>query len=163
MLLTLRKDDLLLWRDGKLLFDGETIQLFTQRVTNGAANFGLVELSDLKVVSGADGVLAISQFAFDTSDWAFGSFTFQVIMSVSVGTLTGQVLLYNLTDAETVFNSTLTTSSTTPVKLTGSLTAGSSAGYLKDTEKIYEIRIQNDGSLPSELAYLGSALLKVTP
>lgn len=112
-------------------------------------------------VDGVTSLLQIGQFAFDPTPYGSGiNFQFEVVISVNIGTLTGTASLYNLTDSETVTATTLSTSNTTPTKRnSGNLTVGGAAGNLKSTEKIYEVRIQNDGSLVTDLTFLGSAVM----
>jgi len=109
------------------------------------------------------GTLAIGQFAFNPSDWIGTSdFRFGGTVAVSNGALTGTVLLYNVTDAEVVTSTTLTTSSVAPVKLESpALTVGAAAGNLKNSEKIYEVRISVTGALLTDLITLGTAYMLV--
>jgi hypothetical protein len=81
----------------------------------------------------------------------------QVVLSVSVGTVTGTVKLYNMTDLEYVTSATLTTTNTTPTNLEATLIVGTGAGELKPTSKTYEVRIENSGSGAGDITYLGSA------
>jgi hypothetical protein len=87
----------------------------------------------------------------------------RIVMSCSNGATTATFKLYNLTDTEFVTASTLTTSSTTPVLLTVALPVGAGAGLIKDVSKLYEARIYQSGPLLSDVTYLGSAILRVSP
>jgi hypothetical protein len=122
-----------------------------------------LELGTNQVVDGANIPLAVGSRAFDASEWPDASeVTFAVILSVSSDTLTGQARLYNLTDSEYVTGTTLTTSSTAPVKLESSvLTRGDGSGQLKLSEKQYEIRLEVTGGTESDIAYLGAGYLVI--
>lgn len=113
-----------------------------------------------------DGVTAnksVGFFEFAPDDYFGGdavSITLRVVMSCSNAGTTATYKLYNISDAEYVTASTLTTSSTTPVLLTVSLTVGG-AGLIKDASKIYESRIYQSGALISDVTYVGSVSLRV--
>lgn len=119
-------------------------------------------------VSGSESTKFLAKFPLLPSEWEPGTakqFYFGATLAVSDVALTGEVELYNLTDGElvTLTGGTLTTSSTGFVKLeSGALTVGSAAGNLQDTEKIYEVRIKNDGTLSSEKTFLGSAWIRIS-
>jgi hypothetical protein len=110
------------------------------------------------------GTLALGQIEFDPGEYAGATvFEFLATFSVSGGTLTGTVSLYNVTDAEIVTGTTLTTASTTPVRLgSGALTVGAAAGNLKSTAKVYEVRLSVTGTLPTDIVTLGSAYFKIS-
>jgi hypothetical protein len=73
------------------------------------------------------------------------------------------VQLYNLTDGEAVTNGLLSTSSTSPVALTGSdLIVGSAAGNLQDSAKVYEIRISVSGADATDILTVGSVRLLIS-
>jgi hypothetical protein len=114
-------------------------------------------------VDGSSGTLAAGQFYFDPSNYEPGrSFFFGGVLSVDVTTSTGSLILYNLTDAEVVTTSGLTLTgggSDTPQKVESSLTLGTAAGNLQTTEKIYEVRIENNGT--TEVTLLGNAFMRV--
>lgn len=129
-------------------------------------NFLYVETA--QTVNGFTGSQSFAQFAFNPLQW--GSTTdnreyyFGAILAVNDGARTGEVILYNLSNGEavTLTGGTLTTSSTTPVKLeSGALNVGNGVGDLKNFERIYEIRITNDGTDPAEETYLGSAWIRI--
>lgn len=104
------------------------------------------------------------QFAFNPNDWPPGKqFFFGAILSVNDAFRVGTVELHNLSDAETVTTGTLSTSSLTPTKVESSaLIIGVAAGNLKSSEKIYEVRILNDGSLVTEKTFLGCAYIRIS-
>jgi hypothetical protein len=116
-------------------------------------------------VDGVTGEIAVGQFAFNTSEYTnYTTFKFRAILSVSDTARTGEVYLYNLTDSEEVTSSRQSVTgggSTSPAKVEATLTAGSAAGNLQDTEKIYEVRITNDGTLSTEYTFLGSAHMRL--
>jgi hypothetical protein len=103
------------------------------------------------------------QFAFNPSDWPPGKqFFFGAILSVNQALRTAAVELHNLTDVEQVTTGVLSTSSLTPVKTESSaLTVGSGAGNLKSGERVYEVRITNDGTLDTEKSILGCAYMRI--
>jgi len=106
------------------------------------------------------GTLAVGRFAFNPTDWAATTFYFGAVFSVTNALQTGTVLLYNVTDGEVVTGATLTTSSLPPVKQeSAALTVGVAAGNLKNTEKIYEIRLSITGALPTDVINLGTAYM----
>ena len=114
------------------------------------------------VVDGATSITRVGGVPCDpTKFFQFGgSFYFSVVLSVSNGALTGRARLYNATDNEFVTGADLSTSNTTPTKFTsGALTVGSAAGNLKNSEKVYEIRLENDGTLDSEQTFLGTSTI----
>jgi hypothetical protein len=122
-----------------------------------------VVLAETASVPATGGVLALGQLRFDPSDYpANAQISFVVVTSVSVGSITGSVLLYNVDDAEVVTGTSLATSSLTPVsQSSGALTVGAAAGNLKDTPKLYEVRLAVSGTLVSEVVSLGSAALLI--
>jgi len=103
------------------------------------------------------------QFAFNPSDWPPGKqFFFGAILSVNDALRTGAVELHNLSDGETVTTGTLSTSNLNPAKVESSaLILGTAAGNLKTSEKVYEVRILNDGSVLSEKTFLGCAYIRI--
>jgi hypothetical protein len=135
------------------------------QVTNLGGGVPLVTrtLATDEVVDGLTSSTTLGSFAFDPT--AYGAsldYQFEVVLSVNNALRTATAELYNLTDAELVTGTTLNTSSTTPVKLnSGNLTVGAAAGNLKNSEKVYEVRLQNDGTLVTELSLLGSAIMRV--
>lgn len=121
------------------------------------------QIADSQSQDATGGVLAVGQFSFDPTDYPPGTaFNLLVTFSVSSGPLTGQVLLYNVTDAETVTNSTLVTSSTAPVGLTSlPLPVGVAVGDLKSSPKVYEARLTVSGALISDVVSVGSVALGI--
>lgn len=118
-------------------------------------------------VNGVESTKFLDKEPFNPSDWGVGGvgeFRFGATLAVSDGALTGEVQLYNVDDAEfvTLTGGALTTSSTGfQVFESGPLTVGAAAGNLKNSEKIYEVRILNDGTLASEKTFLGSAWIRI--
>jgi hypothetical protein len=73
------------------------------------------------------------------------------------------VLLYNVTDGETVTGTTLAVTANTPTKLqSAALTVGAAAGNLKNSEKVYEVRVTQAGASGTDITVLGSAFFLVT-
>lgn len=138
-----------------------------------AASDGIVTRLDLKrehfpvanheEVDGTASTAFLGAFPFNPLEWGpERTFTLVVTLSVSDVALTGTVILRNLTDIEDVTIGAISTSSTSPVKLTsGALTVGSAAGNLKDSEKLYEVRITNDGVNLSDKTFLGVAYMLI--
>lgn len=145
--------------------DGTTVRL------DEASSASLYErlLAPKSEVDGNTATLIVGgPFPFDASEYAaFSTFLFQAVLSTNDTARTGTVQLYNLTDGEAVTNATLTVTgagSTTPAKVTGTLTVGAAAGNLKNTEKIYEVRLSNDGTGDaSKVTFLGEAILRLEP
>lgn len=145
-----------------------TQQSIKAYVDNNTSFRDQIFVESVQEVTGVEATKFLASFPFNPGDWEPGTskeFRFGAVLSVSDGALTGEVELYNLTDAElvTLTGGTLTTSSTGAVKLeSGALTVGAAAGNLKNTEKIYEVRIKNDGTLASEKTFLGSAWILIS-
>jgi len=112
--------------------------------------------------SAAGGPQALGQFEFDAGNFSGTTFDFDVVLSVSNGSVTGSVQLYNITDSELVTTSLLTTTGLTPSLLTNTLVVGSGAGQFQDTAKLYEVRLAVTGSLPTDIVTLGSAILRLS-
>lgn len=118
-------------------------------------------LAESAAVPGTSGTLALGQFAFDAGSFPGISFRFGVTLSVSSGSLTGLVQLFNVTDAEVVTGTSLTSSALSPTALLSPvLTVGAGAGNFKNTLKLYEVRLSVSGALVTDIASLGSAALQ---
>jgi hypothetical protein len=115
-------------------------------------------LTETKAQDALSGSLTVAQFQFNAAQYPSGTvFRLGVTFHVSDGSLTGTVLLYNLTDAEVVTNSTFTTSSTTPdSQVSSALIVGAAAGNLKTSAKTYEVRISVTGASPVDVVTVGS-------
>lgn len=123
-----------------------------------------IHIVDAVSRDGASGTLATSAFSFDPTEYPPDTkFQFQVVLHVSDSSLTGEVVLYNLTDGEPVTDTNISTSATTPQTiLSPFLPVGNNAGDLKDSSKTYEMRLSvSGGTEPTDLAYLASASLIV--
>jgi hypothetical protein len=133
-----------------------------QRVLGGG--LATRTLATNEFCDGVTSSIQIGQFAFNPNSYGSGkTFQFEVILSVNIGTLTATASLYNLTDGETVTGTSLTTSNTTPTKRnSGDLTVGSASGRLKDSEKIYEVHLENSGTLVTDLSNLGSSIIIIS-
>lgn len=120
-------------------------------------------LTDTQATDALSGVLTVGQFGFDASQYPSGTdFRFAATLHVSEGSLTGTVLLYNLTDAEVVTGATLTSSLTSPdSQVSAVLSVGIAAGFLKTSLKTYEVRISTTGSTPVDMVTVGSAELVI--
>jgi hypothetical protein len=122
------------------------------------------QIADTQAQDATSGTLSVGQFAFNASQYPSGTeFRLLVTFYVSNGGLTGTVFLYNVTDGETVTNSTLTTSSTSPdSQVSLALPVGVAVGDLKPTSKVYEARISVTGAAPTDIVTVGSVGLSVT-
>lgn len=160
-----------LYKDSQwqLLTDNPITIGVTNLLFGRAGGYGAIFTQLQMFVTGQDEVDGVTlvkvagQFSFNPDLWPPGhQFFFGGILSVSDGLRTGGLELHNLTDVEQVTTGSLTTSNTTPTKLESSaLTVGSGAGNLKFGEKVYEVRITNDGTLGSEKTFLGSAHIRI--
>jgi len=118
-------------------------------------------ITDAQSTDATSGVSALGQFGLAGASFSSSvALTFESVMSVSDGALTGTLILYNLTDAEVV--ATQTTSSTTPVAQTTTLTVGAAAGNIKLPAKIYEVRLSVSGALVTDMVQLGSAVIRTS-
>lgn len=122
-----------------------------------------IPLAINEVCDGVTSLIQVGQFMFDPTNYSTNcTYQFEVILSVSNGILTGTASLYNLTDLEAVTGTSLATSNTTPTNLnSGNLTVGAAAGNLKNSQKMYEVRLQNNGAALTDLTFLGSARLLI--
>lgn len=117
-------------------------------------------------IDGVSLMKPLGQFAFDPTQYGTGrGFQFEVVMKVNNVAKTATALLYNLTDLETVTGTTVTVIGLLDfTKATSALImAGAGAGDLKNSEKIYEVRLSIDGTVAGDLAYLGSAVIRILP
>jgi hypothetical protein len=121
------------------------------------------QIADTQSTDATSGTLSVGQFSFNPAAYPAGTgFNLTVTFSVSDGALTGQVLLYNVTDGEVVTNSTLTTSSTAPDGQTSlALPVGGAAGDLKLSAKVYEARISVSGATAVDMVSVGSVALGI--
>jgi len=158
---------------------GEVVQLVLQRTGTGSmigdASMVLAHIlvevveQDYTMMAstenqdGAAGTLGVGQFAFNPTDWSTGAaFHFGATFSVTNAARVGSVSLYNLTDAEFVTGTSFTSSGLSFAKQeSAALTVGVAAGNLKDTEKIYEVRMSITGGDPLDLVALGTAYMRV--
>lgn len=117
-------------------------------------------LAESASVDATSGTRALGQFQFNAGNYTGVSFLFTTVLSVSLGSLTGAVYLYNVTDGEVVAGTLQSTSALTPTaQISGVLTVGAAAGNFKNTAKLYEVRLQVSGSLVTDIVSLGSATL----
>lgn len=123
-----------------------------------------ITVSGYEKVDGVVKTIAITQFSFNPNDWDYGtSVYFEVGVSTSNVIYTTTVLLYNLTDGETVTGTTLTTNSLSPTRYsTAALTVGAAVGNIKTSTKVYEVRLTTDGILDTDFGYLNWAMMRVT-
>jgi len=154
-----------------LFYDNTTTTIVSENVQGAIDEIAAIAapvipfmLVSNEATDATSGTLALGQIEFDPSEYAGATlFEFLATLSVSGGTLTGTVGFYNVTDAELVTGTALTTTSTTPVRIgSGALTVGAAAGNLKSTAKVYEVRLSVTGTLPTDIVTLGSAYLKIS-
>lgn len=93
----------------------------------------------------SDTPMVVGGIAFDPNDYALAQCSQSVFLRVvaangTVG-ITTHVQLYNITDAEVVSGSDQTWTTTSMDKKDAALTIGAAAGNLKNSEKLYELRI----------------------
>ena len=119
-----------------------------------------VTVAETHAISASEGVSALGTFSFAANIFSGGTVTFRAVLNVSDSALTGQAVLYNVTDAEVV--STLSTSSVSPVALSDTLTVGAGVGELRSTATVYEVRLSVSGTLSTEIVTLGSASLRIS-
>lgn len=105
-------------------------------------------------VDGVTQVLSLGGIAFYPPPGV--TINFRTVLSVSDAALTGTVKLYNATDNEFVSSAQSQTQSTIPVALETTLSVGDNYGELKNTQKVYEVWIETNGTLVSETTTLGS-------
>jgi len=110
--------------------------------------------------------LSVGQIQLDASLWP-GSATIKFKVTGLVGGITGGlslgVSLYNLTDSEAVTGATATVTATTwTAYASAALTVGSSAGNLKNSSKLYEVRITlSNGANVADFGMAGTVDLEV--
>lgn len=123
----------------------------------------LVPVAMNEVVDGSLGSKSLGAFSWNPLDWRAGArFSVQVVLSSSNSAETASINLYNLSDQELVGGATLGTTSLSPVVLeTSPLTVGSSIGNLKNSQKIYEVRLSTSSTLAGDLSLLEVAYLRV--
>ena len=129
-----------------------------------ALNSPYVLASDF-LVSSSDSIIVATQFAFNASDYPSGlAWKFTMVAAIVDGSGTAQARLYNLSDNEYVTGADIITTNGGPTPVTGAtLTIGSAAGNLKDTEKIYEVRLQTNiaGEQTSALSHFGTIAFRI--
>jgi len=144
---------------GELYFrknaDGVVVPL-TLRSIDPRALFALNESVD-----GVTSTKALGGVPFDATGLSGSTVKFRAVLNCTVGTITGRARLYNVTDSEFVTTADVNTTNTTPTIREATVTVGSGAGELKESEKVYQVRITNTGTLTGEVVYLGSAFLIV--
>ena len=110
-----------------------------------------------EVVDGVTKQVGLGAFSFDPTQYTGSVIKFEVVLAVSNVAWTGTAKLFNVDDTEFVTSSTLSTSATTPTKLSATLTLGNGAGELKLSAKVYEVWVYNDGAVAGDQTRLGSA------
>jgi hypothetical protein len=110
------------------------------------------------------------QVTIDPSVWTVegGTYVFKLVATLQCSTagITGQALLYNLTDTEAVTDGALTHTGDTAyyTATSAALTVGAAAGNLKSSAKVYEIRlsVSAGGSTSAHVVTMTQAYLLVT-
>jgi hypothetical protein len=108
--------------------------------------------------------LVVAQFEFDPTvyngDATHLTMKMRAVAFNGAPALTSHVVLYNLTDSETVLNLSYTSDQAT--NNSGSLPLGNAASQIKLSSKIYEIRIFIDGPvLPVDVINLGNVEIEL--
>jgi len=110
--------------------------------------------------------LSVGQIQLDASLWP-GTATITFKVTGLVGGITGGlslgVSLYNLTDSEAVTGASATVTATTwTAYASAALTVGSSAGNLKNSSKLYEVRlVLSNGANVADFGTVGTVDLEV--
>jgi len=177
-----RVGDRVYFREGQVLRDGESKELL-QAGGGGVAVGEPTDASDpvplsyleshtlrkeritgYHQVDGVTGALNTQDFIpFDPTLYPDAQIDFVASLWVSVGTINVAVEMYNVSDGETLSSSQISgVSDLLPTIYRATLTQGDSAGEMKLSEKLYEVRLSNDGSLGSELVNLGGAYLEIS-
>lgn len=129
------------FRNGARISDGQSISLFS----GGAVLPDLIEIVKFSTRESHDSVtpLVAGGVAFDPTDHDRTDFTkvmtFRAVAANGDIGMTTSVVLYNLTDSNTI--ATLSFTSTTPTKDQVILVEGSGPGQIDLVEKVYEVRI----------------------
>jgi hypothetical protein len=148
------------FRDGKVLNDGDSLPLFLATSTGGA----LLERLPIAMRESVTGVFlstGLGGFIFNPSVYAGATtFTVQVVLNTKAPGPNADFWIRNLTDAEDVASSFMTTFVAVPTKFEMVLTIGDGAGEMKTTERMYEAWIST-GLNPVDETLLGSAHLLV--
>jgi len=118
------------------------------------------------LVSSNDSIIVATQFAFNAADYPSGlTWTFSMVAAIVDGSATAQARLYNLSDNEYVTGADITTTNGAPTPVaSAALTIGSAAGNLKNTEKIYEVRLQTNivGDQSASLSHFGTIAFRIS-
>jgi hypothetical protein len=103
----------------------------------------------------SDTPLVVGAFSVNPADYALAqcamSALFRVVAANGNPSITTHALLYNVTDSEAVSGSTLNYTTTVMEKKEATLTVGAAAGNLKNSEKLYEVRIWVDAPTTPEI------------
>ena len=116
-----------------------------------------LKVGDNQSVDGVTATLSLGEFEFTPRTNA--RLKFKAILYSSSGSLTASAQLYNVSDAEYVTSSLVSTTNTSPTTLEADLSIGSAANLFKDTTKTYAVRISTTGTIITDEAFLGSAFL----
>lgn len=160
--IAIRVNNRLYFRNGLVLRANETYEVFAS-----PTNAFILSREKLSGYGQTDGTVPLlilpDQFPLDPSIYSAGSvLTFVAVLSTSGPLIEGGVYLYNVTDAEIVASSQVVTTEGSPTVLRAILTQADVPGSLWLSEKVYEIRLTNNGSTGGDLVTLGSAYLEVT-
>lgn len=118
-------------------------------------------------VDGLAGVKGCGGFQLYIKDWGLRfprRVIFGGVIAASDGGLTTTLRLFNIDQNEVITASALNTSNTTPTLVeTSPMTLADIPGLIRPQKGIYEVRIETDGTLVSDLGILGSAYLIFLP
>lgn len=143
--LGLRNGDRVYFRGGKVILDGQSLQLFATMSGGGGGGVGTTgqkwrENVALATVdqNNTGTAKVIGAYSMDTDDYTLNlttkTYTFMAVANVDVGSVTGEVVLWNLTTSSAAATITVV-GITTPTKFTAVPT-------LLATENVYEVRIR---------------------
>jgi len=115
-----------------------------------------------------EGLKAVTKFTFDPTNYLNNPTVLDIKLVANVdiedAAETATISIYNRTDAEYITTSEVThTGDTVTTKLiSGTIPVGVAAGYIKTTEKMYELHIEITGSDATDIVNIYSAWLLIT-
>lgn len=141
--LGLRSGDRVYFRGGKVILDGQSLQLFATMPGGGGGGVGTSgqkwRESVAMAVSDSNGTgtpKVMGAYSLDSDDFTLSlttkTFTFMAIANVDVGSVTGEIVLWNLTTASAAAT-IVVAGITSPTKFT-------QTASILSTENIYEVR-----------------------
>lgn len=122
-------------------------------------------VSSTAQVDGITSLVSSGQFRFDPGEYGINqTFYIEVGISTSDAAFTTTVYMYNCTDSEAVTGTSLTTTNTSPTLYrSGAITVGAAAGNIKNSAKVYEIRLSTDAAAADKFGYLHCSSIIAIP